>query len=75
MGMSVWSRWRGLAHRAAEFQAHVLFLGLYFVAIVPLRALGVGQGHGEPTGSAADSPHWISKAPITCDLPWARRQF
>jgi hypothetical protein len=75
MRISVWRRWKRLAHRAAEVQAHVLFLALYFVGIVPIRALGLGRSDGEAIAGAAGSPHWISRAPITCDLSWARRQF
>jgi hypothetical protein len=75
MGISVWRRWKGLAHRAAEFQAHALFFVLYFIGIVPIRVLRFGQGDGESSASVADSPHWIARAPMTCDLSWARRQF
>jgi hypothetical protein len=73
--ISAWKRWKRIAHRAAEIQANGLFLLLYFLGVVPIRALGIGQDVGTPAKSDQPGPHWIARGPITCDLPWARRQF
>ena len=71
----VWARWKRLAHRAAEIQANVLFLLLYFVGIVPLHVLRFAGSGREARSAAGQGPHWVTRTPTTCDLQWARRQF
>jgi hypothetical protein len=73
--VSAWKRWKRIAHRAAEIQANGLFLLLYFLGVVPIRALGIGQDVSTSTKTDQPGPHWIAKSPINCDLPWARRQY
>jgi hypothetical protein len=73
--IAVWKRWKRVAHRAAEIQANGLFLLLYFLGVVPIRAFGVGRNVSASTKSEQPGPHWITRPPLTCDLPWARRQF
>jgi hypothetical protein len=75
MAIRVWTRWKAFAHRAAEFQANVLFLLLYFAGVIPIRALGLDQSGGKSAASVQQRPHWSVKEPMTCDLSWARRQF
>ena len=51
-----WSRWKRLAHRAAQFQAHVLFSVLCVVVVVPIGAARslwtdpLGPKAGAPSG-------------------------
>jgi hypothetical protein len=75
MAIRVWTRWKAFAHRAAEFQANVLFLLLYFAGVIPIRVLGLDQTGAKSAAGVPQRPHWISKEPMTCDLSWARRQF
>jgi hypothetical protein len=66
----LWTRWKALARRAAEFQSNVLLFILYFILFVPIamvRRLG-----STPFGSQSGwEPH--VDPPPTLDA--ARRQF
>src|SRR5262245_6639272 len=33
---TLWARWKRLAHRAAEIQAHVLLVLLYVIVVIPM---------------------------------------
>jgi len=75
MPESAWARWKRIAHRAAEFQASVLFLLLYFVGVVPMRLLGLGKSVEPKSETAGSTPRWSPRPATASDLPWARRQF
>ena len=70
---SLWSRWRALAHRAAQVQANVVFFLLYYVAIVPMGLLRLGGPSAlkRPRGV----PSWSRRNTTATDLHSARRQF
>lgn len=71
---TVWARWKRIAHRAAEFQANALFFVLYFIAIVPMRMLGLGR---DEHGAKSDDrhPRWVQREPASSDLTSVHRQF
>ncbi len=73
MASTVWTRWKRIAHRAAEFQANALFFVLYFIAIVPMRLLGLGK---DEDGRQLDgTPGWVPRERTSSDLTSVRRQF
>ena len=69
MPSRLWSRWKRIAHRAAEVQSLVVLALLYWIVVVPvglLRRIG-----GRPAGR----PEWKTR-PATGPVPIedARRQ-
>ena len=71
---SVWSRWKGVAQKAAEVQAHVVFFLLYYIAIVPMGLLHLG-GRRTLKRSSHEAPTWIRHEGPPADLDSSRRQF
>jgi hypothetical protein len=74
MASIIWTRWKRLAHRAAEFQANALFFVLYFIAILPMRLLRLGADEGGAANQRGH-PRWIRREPASSDLESVRRQF
>ena len=70
-----WAAWKRIAHRAAEFQANALFFVLYFIAIVPMRLLGLGKDEARAQSARPGAPAWIPREPPSSDLASVRRQF
>jgi hypothetical protein len=71
---TLWSRWKVLAQRAAEVQANVLFFLLYYIAIVPMGLLRLGQSSAR-SGPPGAPPVWTDHGRSPADLVSARRQF
>lgn len=66
----LWTRWKGVAERAAEVQSNVLLFLLYFLVFLPIalvRRLGA-ERFGSRTG-------WQPHADRPPSLAAARRQF
>jgi hypothetical protein len=68
MPSRLWTRWKRIAHRAAEIQSLVILAVLYWVVVVPIGLLRKRQPATAP-------PHWIVReAQPTVTLEDARRQ-
>jgi hypothetical protein len=72
---TLWTRWRRIAQRAAEAQAHVLFFLLYFLAIVPMGLLRLGGPSELTRRSRGHTPRWRDHESPPADLGSSRRQF
>ena len=68
--VTLWSRWKTLAHRAARVQSNIILTVLYFVVLVPLALLR--RPFANPL---AGSPVWRERPSVPHDLVSARRQF
>jgi hypothetical protein len=69
MAITLWTRWKRFAHRAAEIQSLIVLTLLYWVIVVPIglvRRLG---------GRVSSRPEWtIRSAPEAVSIEEARRQ-
>jgi len=75
MKKSAWARWKVVARRAAEIQAHALFFLLYFLALVPLGVLHPASRRAL-TRRAGTKPEWRDRdARHPPDLATSRRQY
>jgi hypothetical protein len=74
---ALWSRWKRLAHRAADAQGQALFFLLYFVVLVPVAAVrrAAAVARRSPRHGPPAPPAWHSRQDAPVDLPSARRQF
>jgi hypothetical protein len=67
---TLWTRWKGFAHRAARVQSNAILTILYFLVLLPLAL--VRRPFANPL---AAPPTWHERPPISHDLISARRQF
>ena len=71
MPSRLWSRWKRIAHRAAEIQSFVILTILYWLVVVPIGLVRrIGKSHEQPP------PHWITRdVPESIGVEDARRQY
>jgi hypothetical protein len=66
----LWTKWKRIAHRAAEIQSQIVLTALYWIIVVPI---GLVRFKRRPTNQ---QPGWIERAPADkVTLEDARRQF
>ena len=67
----LWARWKRVAQKAAEVQAHVLFFLLYVLAIIPMGLLN-RSSRRTLRGAGAQ---WRQREPRPTDLTASRHQY
>lgn len=70
-----WDRWKRFASAAARAQGNVLFFLLYFIAIVPMGLLRLGDSDELKRRRAGQPIAWRPHSQAPADLDVARRQF
>jgi hypothetical protein len=69
----LWSRWKRVAHRAAEYQSQALLAALYLLVFLPVATLM--RPWRDPLGRRPRSSAWTPPPGSTASLRDARRQF
>lgn len=67
---SLWTRWKHVAQKAAEVQAHVLFFLLYVLAIIPMGLLNRSSRR-----TLRGAARWRQREPHPTDLTASRHQY
>jgi len=71
----LWARWMRVAHKAAEFQGHVLFFLLYVVAMVPMGLFNPASRKALRGHASGVTPAWRTRESRSTDLAASRRQY